>query len=326
MPLISVIIPVYNGEKTIRQTIEYVLKQSFADWELIVINDGSQDSTLEIVSSIKDLRLKVFSYPNAGLAASRNRGIVKASGEYISFLDADDLWTQDKLESQLKALQENPQAAVAYSWINCIDEFGQFLRRGNHVIFNGDVYAQLLLTDFIENGSNLLIRKQVFDEVGNFDELLNAVEDWDMWLRLAARYHFVCVPSPQIFYRISPNSMSTNVWKLETSCLQVIERAFARAPEELKHLKKISIANLYKYLTFKVLEGLPERKKGIAAIRFLYHAIKNDPSLLGERVSLKVLLKSGIMTLFPHQQAETLLTKFKTISNTTTILGYIQLF
>ncbi|HBL15031.1 MAG TPA: glycosyl transferase family A, partial [Cyanobacteria bacterium UBA11162] len=109
-------------EKTIKETIESILNQTFVDFELIVINDGSTDSTVDIVTSIQDSRLQVFSYPNAGLAASRNRGIDRATGKYISFIDADDLWTPDKLERQLKALEENPQAAVAYSWTDCIDE------------------------------------------------------------------------------------------------------------------------------------------------------------------------------------------------------------
>src|SRR4028118_1589922 len=160
MPLISVIIPVYNGEKTIRETIESILNQTFTDFELIVINDGSQDATLEIVECIQDSRLKVFSYPNAGQAASRNQGISHACGRYISFIDADDLWAPDKLEAQLKALQANPQAAVAYSWTKCIDELGQFSRRGSHISATGNVYGKLLLIDFIENGSNPLIRAE----------------------------------------------------------------------------------------------------------------------------------------------------------------------
>lgn len=113
MPTISVIIPVYNGQKTIKETIQSVLNQTFADWELIIVNDGSQDATLEIINSINDYRIKVFSYSNAGVSSSRNRGIDQAQGEFISFLDADDLWTPDKLKEQLKALQENPQAALA---------------------------------------------------------------------------------------------------------------------------------------------------------------------------------------------------------------------
>ncbi len=101
MPKISVIIPVYNAEETIKETLESVLSQTFSQFEIIVINDGSQDKTLEIVSRILDPRLKVLSYPNAGVSVSRNRGISQAAGEYVSFLDADDLWTPDKLETQL---------------------------------------------------------------------------------------------------------------------------------------------------------------------------------------------------------------------------------
>ncbi|NER48248.1 MAG: glycosyltransferase family 2 protein [Symploca sp. SIO1A3] len=126
MPTISVIIPAYNAQKTIQETINSVLNQTFSDFELIVINDGSQDSTLEIVSSISDRRMRVYSYPNAGPQKSRNRGIAQATGEYVSFLDADDLWRADKLEAQLQALQGNSQAAVAYSWTDYINESGQY--------------------------------------------------------------------------------------------------------------------------------------------------------------------------------------------------------
>jgi len=308
MPLISVIIPVYNNESTIQETIESVLTQSFSDLELIVINDGSQDSTLKIVSSILDPRLKVFSYPNAGLAATRNRGISHASGEYISFIDADDLWTPDKLEAQFKALQANPQAAVAYSWTDWIDESGQFLRPGGHISVKGDVFATLLVRDFVESGSNPLIRAEALAEVGGFDESLPAVEDWDMWLRLAARYEFVCVPSPQILYRVSSSSMSSNVWKMEAGSLRVIERAFAVAPESLQHLKREVLGSRYKYLTFKAVEGTPERKKGLAAVRFLWQMVRYDRSmLLRSQILAIVLVKIAIATLLPSQLSQALL-------------------
>ena len=314
MPLISVVIPVYNNETTIQETIESVLSQSFSDLELIVINDGSQDSTLKIVSSILDPRLKVFSYPNTGLAATRNRGVSHASGEYISFIDADDLWTPDKLEAQFKALQGNPQAAVAYSWTDWIDESGQFLRPGGHISVNGDVFATLLVRDFMESGSNPLIRAEALAEVGGFDESLPAVEDWDMWLRLAARYEFVCVPSPQILYRVSSSSMSSNVWKMEAGSLQVIERAFAVAPESLQHLKREVLGSRYKYLTFKAVEGTPERKKGLAAVRFLWQMVRYDRSmLLRSQILAIVLVKIAIATLLPSQLSQALLKAAKNL-------------
>jgi glycosyltransferase involved in cell wall biosynthesis len=325
MPLISVIIPVYNGEKTIQETIESVLNQTFTDFELIVINDGSQDATLEIVERIQEPRLKAFSYANAGQATSRNRGVSHACGEYISFIDADDLWTPDKLEAQLRALQDNSQAAVAYSWTKCIDELGNFSRRGSHISVSGDVYAKLLLIDFIENGSNPLIRAQAIAEVGGFDESMTPSEDRDLWLRLAARYHFVAVPSPQVLYRQSPNSASANILRMEAASLRVIEQAFSQAPEFLQYLKQSSLANIYKGLTFKALEEPLERQRGLTAARLLWNSIKNDPALLRSRVILKVLFKIAVVTLLPSQQAQALLTKAKGLANTTTLLGYLQL-
>jgi glycosyltransferase involved in cell wall biosynthesis len=308
MPLISVIIPVYNGGNTIRTTIESVLNQTFTNLELIVVNDGSQDSTLAVLNEIQDSRLKVFSFPNAGVSTSRNRGLAQAKGEFISFLDADDLWTPDKLEAQLKALQENPQAAVAYSWSDWIDESGQFLRAGGHITVNGNAYEKLLLRDFVESGSNPLIRRQALDKVGDFDQSVTPAEDWDMWLRLAARYEFVTVPSPQILYRISPNSASFNVWKMEAGSLQVIERHFAQAPDSLKPLKRETLASRYEYLMFKTIEGNLERKKGLTAARFLGQAIRYNPSLLRRvKIMLIVLVKIAAAILLPSQQAQALL-------------------
>ncbi|MGB3639029.1 MAG: glycosyltransferase family A protein, partial [Rivularia sp. (in: cyanobacteria)] len=149
MPKISVVVPAYNSQNTICETITSVLQQSFSDFELIVINDGSTDRTLELLSDIKDARLKVYSYPNAGLPAARNRGIIRATGEFLSFIDADDLWTSDKLELQLQALQENRRAGVAYSWTICMGNNGNSFHPGVSESFQGNVYPKLLVGNFI---------------------------------------------------------------------------------------------------------------------------------------------------------------------------------
>ena len=305
MPLISVVIPVYNGEKTIAETIESVLNQSFSNFEIVVINDGSQDSTLDILASIQDPRLKIFSHPNAGLSASRNRGISQSSGEFIAFLDADDLWTPDKLEAQLTALQENPNAAVAYSWTDFIDETSQFLKPGPHFTISGDVYAELLRGNFLANGSNPLIRRQALIKVGSFDVSFSGVADWELYLRLATHYHFVAVPSPQILYRLSANSMSTNLFKQEADSIQFIEQAYAQAPESLQHLKKECFGFLYQYLIYKALEGSPGRQKGLKAAKLLWNYIKNAPSrhrLL--RLKFSLLLKIMVAILLPHRRLQ----------------------
>ncbi|MEQ8998305.1 MAG: glycosyltransferase [Coleofasciculus sp. B1-GNL1-01] len=299
-PIISVILPVYNGEKTIKETVRSVLSQTFSEFELIIINDGSADSTVDIVSSIEDERIQVFSYPNAGQPASRNRGIAKAQGDYIAFIDADDLWTADKLEAQYKALQDNPQAALAYSWTDWIDESGELLKRGSYITESGDVLSKLLLNDFVANGSNPLIRRQALLEVGGFDESLSNAHDWDMWLRLAVRYPFVAVASPQVLYRKSTSSMSANIWGMERSSIQVIEKALNQAPASLQNLKPGILGNRYKYLTYRALEWPLERKKGFAALKFLTTAIRYDPSLLLRfKLIVIVLTKIGMAILIP---------------------------
>ncbi|HEY9603933.1 MAG TPA: glycosyltransferase [Allocoleopsis sp.] len=303
MPLISIIIPAYNAQTTIQKTIESVLNQTFTDFELLVIDDGSQDATLEIVEHISDQRLKVFSYPNAGVSATRNRGLANATGELITFLDADDLWTPDKLEAQLDALQANPQAAVAYSWTDYIDECDRVLYPGSHVTANGDVYAKLLLSDFLENGSNALIRREALIDVGGFDESLCGPEDWDLFLRLAAKYQFVAVPRPQILYRLSTTSISFNLARQETQCLRVLEREFDRVPASLAHLKNQSLANLYQYLLFRGLAGSLDRQIGLTAARCLVQAVRHDVSILKTRSHLMAIVSLKIMAailLPPH--------------------------
>ncbi|BAY12821.1 glycosyl transferase family protein [Calothrix sp. NIES-2098] len=316
MVSISVIIPVYNGEKTIQETIESVLNQTFSDFEIIVINDGSEDSTLEIVKSFTDHRIRIFSYANAGLAVSRNRGLSHAVGKYISFIDADDLWTKSKLESQLKRLQDNPSADVAYSWTNYIDEQGNFLTQGAHLTFNGNVYEKLLMGNFLENGSNPLINKQALIEVGGFDTSLKSAEDWDLWLRLAIRYLFVGVSSPQILYRVSATSMSTNLLRMENACLQVMERAFSQAPESIQKLKSQSITHLYRYLTCKSLQEPLNRQKSFLAAKFLLIFFIHDKHRLQSmRFTLTILLKIIIVIIFPVNLAKLLLITRKKTAN-----------
>ncbi|MEM1168433.1 MAG: glycosyltransferase [Cyanobacteria bacterium P01_H01_bin.35] len=317
MTLISVIIPVFNGQNTIQKTIESVLNQTWKDYELIIINDGSTDSTEEVISNISDPRIKIFNYPNAGPSASRNRGTAIASGKYISFIDSDDLWTPDKLEKQLQKLEENSQAKIAYSWTDYIDEFDNFLYPGCHITANGNVYEKLLLTNFIENGSNPLIYRQALIEIGGFDESLFAAEDLDVWFKLAIKYEFVAVPSPQILYRVSTNSLSTNLTRVEKQCLEVIDRAFGRAPESLQNLKPKSISNLYLYLTIKSLEGRVTRAKGKAAIRYYINAVKNNISLLQKRRKLMAIMwvKIILYIFMPAQLVEHLLKKSQRTSN-----------
>ncbi|MDJ0736161.1 MAG: glycosyltransferase [Nostocaceae cyanobacterium] len=323
MPIVSVIIPVYNGEKTIQKTIETVLSQTMNDFELIVINSGSTDLTLNIISQIQDSRLQVFSYPQANVAVNRNRGFNHSRSKFITFLDADDLWTADKLEAQYKALLENPEAGVVYSWTDCVDETGKFLRKCSYVKWAGDVYPQLLLDDFIGNGSNVMIRREAFEFVGGFDESLTNAEDTDICLRLAAKYQFVNISKVQVFYRIYSNSKSSNILPLEKSNLAVIQKAYTdKKAAKYQHFKKYSLANLYKYLSYKALDASPGQQKTLHAIRFLFYAVYTDPLLLFKPVLFKAFIKLFLMAIIPNKLCVKILNKFTIISNTSTFMGY----
>lgn len=247
MPTISVVIPAYNVERTILETVDSVLQQTFSDFELIVIDDGSKDRTVELLQSIKDERLKVFSYENGGLPVARNRGISRSTGEFITFVDADDLWTPDKLELQLAALQQHPEAGVAYSWTSCIDDQGELLFQYAPSFYEGNVYAQLLIGDFIYSGSNTMIRRQAIESVEGFDPALKSCEDWDCWLRLAAHWPFVVVPKHQILYRRSSGAMSSKVEVMREAALIAMEKAYRAAPPELQSLKNQTWISFYKY-------------------------------------------------------------------------------
>ncbi|NJK99014.1 MAG: glycosyltransferase [Spirulinaceae cyanobacterium RM2_2_10] len=303
-PVISIIIPVYNGERTISATINSVLAQTFTDFEIIVINDGSRDRTVEAVASITDPRIQLYSYPNARQATSRNRGIRHAQGDFFAFLDADDLWTADKLADQLAALQAYPEAGLAYSWTDYIDEGDRFVQAGRHQTINGDARAALLANNFIENGSNPLVRRSAIEATGEFEASLPPAEDWDYWLRLADHYPFAAVPKPQILYRLSSTSSSANLALQANQCQRVLNRAFERLPAEFQALRGRSTANLYKYLAWKALGSPPSRASSWAAIHYIIQYARYEPETIRElKFILVMLLKSGRQLLWPAQPA-----------------------
>ncbi|WP_019498979.1 glycosyltransferase family 2 protein [Pseudanabaena sp. PCC 6802] len=313
LPLISVVIPAYNAQKTILETIHSVLNQTVSNFEIIVINDGSRDNTLSLLSTISDPRLKVFSYENGGLSVARNRGISNAIGEFISFLDADDLWTQDKLELQVAALQKNPDAGVVYSWTQFIDEHSNLLFLQPPVYLEGDVYPHLLVSNFISSGSNIMVRRHYIDLVGEFDPAVNATADWDYYLRLAARCHFALVPQYQVLYRKSSQAMSSNIELMEKSILTVLNRSFASAPEHLQSLKNLSLGITYQYLSdLYFLNNLTSKEDLKQANQKLIQAVKIYPKILLQTTTHRLFIKITILRLLPPQYSQKLI---KFISN-----------
>jgi glycosyltransferase involved in cell wall biosynthesis len=282
-PKISIVIPAYNAESTIIETIESVQKQTFSDFEIIIIDDGSTDNTVEVIKNIHDRRIQVISYEHRGVSAARNQGISYANGELIAFLDADDLWTPDKLELQLAALEKYPEAGVAYSWTYFMYQQGKVIKPGHPVYFKGDVYANLLVENFLAHGSNPLIRRQVIDCIGEYDLGLTHSEDWDFYIRLASHCDFALVPKHQIFYRQSSGSTTSKIDGIEKQMLVMFEKTFKAAPTQYQYLKNRSLAWVYQYCTQQYLEYSTDLIGINQATKKLWKAIRLHPQiLLGE--------------------------------------------
>ncbi len=232
---------------------------------------------------------------NRGAAAARNYGIEASQGELITFLDADDLWTPEKLVDQVAVLEANAQAIVAYSWTDYIDVEGQPLYPGGRVRHQGDVYAALFQQNFIENGSNLMVRRSAIEQVGPFDPDLASVHDWELWLRLAEAGEFALVSEAQILYRVMPGSISSNLSRQEHNLKRVVAGAMARSPQRLAPHRRASLTNLYQYLTFRSLSLGQTRRQYLQSLRYLLLAWFHGPQLLWQRSRLMAITVAKIV-------------------------------
>lgn len=244
MPKVSVVIPAYNAMIYLSETLDSVLKQTFTDFEVLIINDGSTDSIVTWASGITDLRIRLISQENQGLPGSRNTGIAHAQGEYIAFLDADDLWELTKLEKQVRCFKENPTVGVVYTWTLLIDEYSKPTGRIFASQAEGNVWRELLETDVISNGSSAMVRRDCFEAVGVFDRTLTSAEDLDMWLRIAVHYQFAVVKEPLTLYRQYSSSMSKNRQRMFQNLRTVIEKTFQTAPLEMLHLRNRAYSSI----------------------------------------------------------------------------------
>lgn len=185
-PLVSVIIPTYNREAVLRKAIESVQAQSFRDWELIVVDDGSTDNSRTMVEGFNDSRIQYIYQANQGVSVARNLGVGQSSGYWLAFLDSDDRWLPKKLEKQLELL-EKEKTAWAHTDEIWIRNKVRVNPHKKHAKPEGRIYLKCLPLCVV-SPSSVMIQRAVFDEVGAFDPLLPAAEDYDLWLRLAARY------------------------------------------------------------------------------------------------------------------------------------------
>ena len=193
-PQVSVIVPVYNGEQTIKRALDSVFAQAFSDFEVIVVDDGSSDSTLALVEQYTDERLTIIkSDTNLGAAAARNQGIAAAKGRRIAFLDSDDAWQPNKLMRQVELLDQSSKPVAACATGYKIDKNGRrFVVPLN--LTPPQFRTDILFGCTISPGSTLMVERYVFDTIGGFDEAFKRLEDWDWLLRFSERYDMEFLP------------------------------------------------------------------------------------------------------------------------------------
>lgn len=210
--MVSVIIPTYNRAHLIKQSVESVLKQSYQNFEIIIVDDGSKDNTEEIIKQINDSRIRYIKHTvNKGASAARNTGIREAKGKYIAFQDSDDLWLPEKLEKQIERIEktENHIGAVFGGyWI--INQNGEKRYFPEQSINDGNIFYTLLQGNVV-GMPVVMIKKECFEKSGYFNETLPALEDWELLLRISKDFEFLYINEPLVVVHETENSISMNM-------------------------------------------------------------------------------------------------------------------
>lgn len=252
-PKVSVIVPAYNISKYILDALQSIKKQTYKNYEVLIIDDGSLDETPSIVEDFckSNQQFKLLKKANGGLSSARNYGIDHAKGQYIALLDGDDIYSKDKLANHVAHLDNDPSIGVVYSASKAIRDDGKptfFILSGKPLY--KDLLTSLLCKNFIGHGSNGVFRRCLIDEVGNFDESLPSSEDLDFWLRVAStrRWKFYREKAILSYYRVRPSGLSFNISRMKDCNERVISMALERAPKLVNPILPKAYAYMFRYL------------------------------------------------------------------------------
>lgn len=265
MPKISVIIPLFNKSLTISKTLNAALKQTFSDFEIIIVNDGSTDDSLQIIKAFEDYRISIFTQENKGVSLARNYGIQKSAGTYIAFLDADDLWLPNHLELLFDLIQRFPDAGIyASRYIYKVAE-NKFI--ANTFLNLPENYSGIVPDFFYSSIRNrialtsaVLVPKVIFDKIGVFNPEIYSVEDLDLWIRIALKFPVAITNTVTVEYNAMDNS---SISKLDIHDKKLIDLSkFQKEEEKNKSLKAFLDVNRMDYaLKFKISGDLKSSKE-----------------------------------------------------------------
>lgn len=290
-PMISVVMPIYNVETFVGEAVQSVLDQTFKDFELICVDDGGSDRSIDIVREFNDPRIRLVHQANRGLAGARNSGIAHALGEFVALLDSDDIWHPDKLMLHFIHLRANPHIGVSYAGSRLIDAKGEPLSVSMQPKIGEVTARDIICRNPVGNGSAAVLRKSELDKaafmhpttVGRkcwFDEEFRQSEDVEMWTRLAVKHDvtFAGIPGLLTDYRILAGALSANVVKQYLSWTKMLRKLRGYAPEFVTAYGDTARAYQLRYLARRAVQlGNADLAKN-----FLNKAIGLEPAIFVE--------------------------------------------
>ncbi|MGK0290394.1 MAG: glycosyltransferase involved in cell wall biosynthesis [bacterium] len=288
-PLVSIIMPAYNASETILESIQSVLMQTYQNWELLIIDDGSSDNTYEKVLTIQDSRIKAFKEKNKGVATTRNQGIKLAQGKYIAFLDSDDFWLKNKLDYQINYFENTKDnIGLVHSNYKEFDKNGEYspkpLKHIKNLKIEGNIYEDLVVYDFIAT-LTVIVTKEALNIVGGFDENLSVAEDWDLWIRITKKFKVGYISKPLAKYRLNPTGLSKSHNKFEKELWTVLER-YLLSKNFSKEKQAQGLWLYYRYLAHRYARNFDN----VNAFKNLMKAIQAKPIEWKNGLSLGFLL------------------------------------
>ena len=279
-PLVSAIVTAFNVERYVAETVESLLAQSYRHKELIVVNDGSTDGTAAVLEEFRfEPHVRILHQANGGSASARNAGARAASGEFLAFLDGDDVATARRIAAPVEALAHHAEIALAYGRIDLIDEGSRLLfSRSNPARYRrGWVAKHLRYRNFIPF-STITVRRDVFWQLGGFDEGIRSSEDWEFLFRLTSRYPVEFLNECLVRYRVRPDSKTMDVEAKERAIRAVQHKILCGPTSEGKPLPLPPLANACRWMG---LAGtLIKRGELSRALRFFLRAVRCHPGVL----------------------------------------------
>ncbi|MBI2870415.1 MAG: glycosyltransferase [Candidatus Omnitrophica bacterium] len=241
--LVSVVIPAYNAARYVKEAIDSVLAQTYPSIEIVVVNDGSTDNTLDILATYGD-RIQVVTQKNGGPSVARNKGIRFSRGEFIDLMDADDAWLPTKVEKQVEVLKSDPEIGMVTCSAFYVDGDGKLLsvRKAGRYATREEARQAFYVRNWIVGGpSAVMIPRTCFEEVGIFNSNIKTMEDWDMWIRVTDRFRVVSLLEPLVRYRVHEHNLHKNVETMQKGQFWFIKK-YGREMGWLNRRKALSFS------------------------------------------------------------------------------------